>query len=203
MKELERTKRISISAVLFLLVILIAVLTFKKPQFIFEKNSAETLEKIVKQDYIISQDDLKSLEPTAYALIDIRSNYEFAKGHLTDAVNISTHDVFLEKNIYFLNLLRDEGKTAILYAEHPNMANSAWMLLYQLGYENVKVLCIETCFVDNKFQTKNVEIEKPAVNFAQVMKDAMGEQKQTDIVKTPKKVIPLPKKKKRVAEGGC
>ncbi len=206
MKELERTKRISISAVLFLLVVLIAVLTFKKPEYIFEKNSASTLEKMAAKDYILSQNDLKIMDASNYTIIDIRSNYEYAKGHITGAVNISTHDVFNGNSITFLNQLRDNNKTAILYGEHPDIANSAWMLLYQLGYENVKVLCIETSFVDNQFQTKNVDLEKPTLNFTQVMQDAMeDDKKEVEVakVKKTKKVIPVPKKKKRVPEGGC
>lgn len=205
MKELERTKRISISAVLFLLVILIAVLTFKKPEYVFEKDSATTLDKMATKDYILSQNDLKTMDASNYTIIDIRSNYEYAKGHITDAVNISPHDVFNGNSIAFLNQLRDNDKTAILYGEHPDNANNAWMLLYQLGYENVKVLCIETVFVDNQFQTKNVDLEKPAVNFAQVMQDATEVKKEVEVtkVKKPKKVIPKPKKKKRVPEGGC
>ncbi len=205
MKELERTKRISISAVLFLLVILIAVLTFKKPEYVFKKDSATTLDKMATKDYILSQNDLKTMDASSYTIIDIRSNYEYAKGHITDAVNISTHDVFNGNSIDFLNELRDNGKIAILYGEHPDNANNAWMLLYQLGYENVKVLCIETIFVDNEFQTKNVDLEKPAVNFAQVMQGAMEKEIKVEVtkVKKPKKVIPKPKKKKRVPEGGC
>ncbi len=205
MKELERTKRISISAVLFLLVILIGVLTFKKPEYVFEKNSATTLDKMATKDYILSQNDLKTMDASNYTIIDIRSNYEYAKGHITDAVNISLHDVFNGNSIAFLNQLRDNNKTAILYGKHPDNANNAWMLLYQLGYENVKVLCIETGFVDNEFQTKNVDLEKPAVNFAQVMQDATEDKKEVEVtkVKKPKKVIPKPKKKKRVPEGGC
>ena len=110
MKELERTKRISISAVLFLLIILVGFLTFKKPQFVFEKNSASTLEKIIKKDYILSLSDLDKLEASQYAVIDIRSNYEYEKGHLKDAVNISAHDVFSKSSIELLVL---EFKSAL------------------------------------------------------------------------------------------
>lgn len=203
MKELERTKRVSISAVLFLLVVVIAVLTFKKPEYVFEKSAEETLEKIVEKDYVISQNDLEQMVVADYEIIDIRSNYEYAKGHLDGAINISAINVFEEDSSSFLKELSDTGKTVILYGEHPDEANSAWMLLYQLGYENAKVLCIETSFVDNQFQIKNVDIEKPAVNYAQVMQKSMGEKEVVAKAKKPKKVITAPKKKKRVPEGGC
>ncbi len=205
MKELERTKRISISAVLFLLIILVGFLTFKKPQFVFEKNSASTLEKIIKKDYILSLSDLDKLEASQYAVIDIRSNYEYEKGHLKDAVNISAHDVFSKSSIELLDELKENGQTIILYGEHPDNANSAWMLLYQMGYDNAKILCVETGYVDKTFQIKNSPLEKPRVNFAQFM-DSAKSAKSKKIVKKEKpkkKVITVPKKKKRAPEGGC
>ncbi len=204
MKELERTKRVSISAVLFLLVVVIAVLTFKKPEYVFEKSAEETLEKIVEKDYIISQNDFEQLVETDYEIIDIRSNYEYAKGHLDGAINISTINVFEKESSSFLKEISDVSKIAILYGEHPDEANSAWMLLYQLGYENAKILCIETSFVNNQFQVKDVNLERPTVNYAKVLKSLMD--KEPVVVKEkkkPKKVITAPKKKKRVPEGGC
>lgn len=203
MKELERTKRVSISAVLFLLVVVIAVLTFKKPEYIFEKSAEETLEKIVEKDYIISQSDLENMDVSKYEIIDIRSNYEYAKGHMDNAINISSHDVFEKEINSFLKELKKAEKIAILYGDHPDRANSAWMLLYQLGYENIKVLSVETSFVNNQFQVKNVDIERPVVNYAKVLDSLMDDKPTIVEVKKPKKVITAPKKKKRVPEGGC
>ena len=204
MKELERTKRISISAVLFLLVILIGFLTFKRPKYVFEKNTASTLEKVIKKDYIVSLNDLDTMDSSKYAIIDIRSNYEYAKGHMKDAVNISSHDIFNDSSIEFLDNLKTNGQTIILYGKDPDNANTGWMLLYQLGYDNVKILCIETDYVDKTFQIKNAPLEKPNVNFAQVMASAKSKKSENLIIEKPKKkVITAPKKKKRLPEGGC
>ncbi len=206
MKELERTKRISVSAVLFLLIILIGFLTFKRPTHVFDKNSKTTLDKIVKKDYLLSMDDLDSKESSQYIIVDIRSNFEFEKGHLKNAINVSHHQVFDKDTQKLFGQLEKDGKTVVLYGEHPDAANSAWMLLYQLGYENIKILCVETDYIDNKFQIKNVSLEKPAVDYAKVMSDSKSD--KTKVVekakpKTQKKVITAPKKKKRAPEGGC
>ena len=209
MKELERTKRISVSAVLFLLIIIIGVLTFRKPKYVFENDTTITLQKIITKEYIMTQDELNSIDPSQDVLIDIRSNFEYAKGHFKDAVNISTHQVFDDSSSELLNNLKNGNKTIIIYGKNPDEADSAWMLLYQLGYENVKILCVETNYIDNKFQVKNYALEKPSVNYAQVMLLAKNSAKKSEeskkIVtkKTPKKVTPKPKKKKRVPEGGC
>ena len=109
----------------------------------------------------------------------------------------------------FFDELKKTSKTVVLYGEHPNNANSVWMLLYQMGYENVKILSVETVFVNNQFQTKNVQIEKPNVNYAQVIKDARINKSEVTKVSTPKKVnapkkvIVVKKKKKKAPEGGC
>jgi len=201
MKELEKTKRISTSAILFLLIIIIGVLTFKKPKFVFDKNSETTLNKVVTHDYILHINNLDTLK--SYTLIDIRSNYEYAKGHFKDAINISTHDVFSDNSVALLKQLKDDNQTVVLYGKNPDQANSAWMLLYQLGYDNIKILCVETNFINNKFEIKDIALEKPAVNFAEVMQSSIGDKSVVSETKKPKKVVPLPKKKKRVAEGGC
>ncbi len=203
MKELERTKRISISAVLFLLVILIGFLTFRKPEYVFQKNAESTLKELNKKDYILTMDQLKSLDASKYALIDIRNTYEYAKGHIKGAINITAHQVFNNDTKKLLQKLSTEGKTLAVYGENPDAASGAWMLLYQLGYENAKILCITANFVNNKFVTSNYDLEKPAVNFAEVIKAASATTATSEIKKPVKKVITVKKKKKRVAEGGC
>ncbi len=205
MKELEKTKRISISAVLFLLVILIGVLSFRKPKYVFEKDTATTLQKIMEGDYILTLDEFNSLDQSQYDLFDIRSNFEYSKGHFKNAVNISIHQAFEDSTTKLLRGLKNGDKTIIIYGENPDEADSVWMLLYQLGYENVKILCVETEYTESKFQIKNYDLEKPSVNYAQVMAKAQSFSGNVSEPKksAPKKVLPRPKKKKRVAEGGC
>jgi len=204
MKELEKTKRISISAVLFLLVIVIAVLAYKRPQYNFRIDTVSTLNKIAMKDYILSLDDFEKLDPSQFAIIDTRSSHEYKNGHIERAVNISSHDIFTRESMKLLNQLNNEGEAIILYGRTPDNANSAWMLLYQMGYNNVKVLCIETDYVDNVFQISSSPLEKASVNFAEVMASAKSDKASEVAVEKPKKkVITVPKKKKRAPEGGC
>ena len=88
MKELEKTRRISISAVLFLLVIIISVLTFKKPEFNFTNSSEKTLEFVANHSHILSFTDFLELDKDSYLLIDVRSSFDYSKGHMENAVNI-------------------------------------------------------------------------------------------------------------------
>lgn len=203
MKELEKTKRISISAVLFLLVILIGFITFKKPKYVFQNTAEATLQHLVDRDYVLTLNDFKTIDPADYVLIDTRSNYEYVKGHYKDAINISVHQVFNDNNTDLLNEIKDQNKTIILYSDNPDKANHAWMLLFQLGYENTNILCVTTSYVDNKFQIENYGLEKQNVDYAQIMKFIGSNDTSLNKKQVSKKVITKPKKKKRTPEGGC
>lgn len=211
MKELEKTKRISISGVLFLLVIVIAILTYKKPIYIFENNAKPTLEKLITSNYILSLDSLNTMDPTKYTLIDIRSNFEFAQGHFENATNIATNQLLEDQSIAFIHTLKNTNKTVVLYGANVDEANSAWMLLYQLGYNNTKLLSVTISFENNKFHATNYTIEQPDVNYKQVMVLAMAKPNPSTVEApkkiiekaAPKKVVPVQKKKKMAPEGGC
>ena len=214
MKELEKTKRISISAVLFLLAVTIGVLSFKKPKHVFKTNTQTTLAELVSKNYIVTAENLDSLDSNSYQLIDIRNNFEFTKGHLNGAINISIHQLLNNDSTESLERLSKE-KIIVLYGTNPKQANSAWILLFQLGYPNIKVLSSKVSYDNNQISVKDYVIEKPFANY----KDVFLSAKQVKVIKTtkkapvkkltttevsmPKKVITKPKKKKRMPEGGC
>lgn len=163
------------------------------------------LQEISTNEYLLTLNELDSLEPSHYKLIDVRSNFEYSKGSIKDAINISTNDILADDNITILDKLQEAKKTAVLYGENPDEANSAYMLLYQLGYENVKILSVQTIYSDNNFSVEKYELEKPSVNYAEVMQKLkyVPENPKPIIKKpTPKRVIPVKKKKKK-PEGGC
>lgn len=211
MKELEKTKRISISAVLFLLVIVIALLTYKRPNFNFVTSADKTLEAIIDQNQLLSMSDFEALESSSYLLVDVRNNFEYSKGHINGAVNIAINEFLENESIDLISGSIKNGKSIILYGENPDAANNAWMLLYQLGYSTMSVLSITTDYVKDNFYVKNVEVGKPALNYAATMEKAkVRPVKKVKVMVNPtpapapkKKVIPAPKKKKAPPEGGC
>jgi len=203
MKELEKTKRISISTVVFILVIVIGVLTFKQPRNVYKKTHEETLSALKALDYLVYLEDITNQNSM---IIDVRSKYEYSKSHIENAINILTEEILDNKSISFLSDLKNTGKTVILYGKNPDEANSAWMILYQLGYDNAKILNVATEHIDNKLLVKNYNLEKPITNYMDIFKTITPEKidkvKKTTS-KPTKKVIPIKKKKKRKPEGGC
>jgi rhodanese-related sulfurtransferase len=206
MKELEKTKRISIAGTLFILVILIAVLSYERPKHLYKINSAATLEKIVALDYLATLDEINNPN---FILVDVRDQIEYEKGHLENAININTSELLSDENINILNEIVEKEKFAILYGTNPNEVNGAFILLTKLGYTNVKILTAENSYLNNRLITKNVIIEQPIADIQafideSVKKASKGTNKPKVMVKKPtKKVIKVKKKKKAPAEGGC
>lgn len=204
MKELEKTKRISIAATLFILAVIIGLLTYKRPKNIYAINTKDTLEKITSENYYITLEELKSPD---YVLIDIRNQYEFEKGHLENAINIYAAEILSEDNSKVFDELKESKKTAVLYGNNPQEVNAPFLILYQLGYNNIKLLAIENSYLQNKLISKNVVIEKSEADVTAFINESVKKSNTVETVKVvvapPKKVITVEKKKKAAAEGGC
>ena len=203
MKELEKTKRISIATVLFILVVLIAVLSYKRPKHIYSINAPNTLEKIERADYFVS---LNEINKTEYLLIDIRNQFEFEKGHLENAINIYAPEILNKQNSEIFDQFKEDNKTVILYGTNPDEVIAPYLLLYQLGNNNIKILTAEISYSQNKLITKNVEIEKSLADVNAFINKSVKKaavKPKPKFKPKPKKVIPVKKKKKRAPEGGC
>ena len=205
MKELEKTRRISISVVLFILVIIIALLAYERPKHIYAENTASTLTKLLTKDYFV---DLSEISQPNFILIDIRNQFEFDKGHIEGAVNINAIELLNEKNSNIFKELEEGNKTAVLYGNNPDEANTAFILLYQLGYKNIKILSIDISYSQNKLITKSSNIEQSVSDINAFIdesrkKASLTSKPKSEVIKPLKKVVPLKKKKKMPAEGGC
>jgi len=203
MKELEKTKRISIAAVLVILIIIIALLAYERPKHLYSVNTQDTLGMILNNDFFINLDETNNPE---FVLVDIRNKVEFEKGHLENAINIHTPDLLNETNTKVFKELKKNNKTAILYGNNPTEANTPFMILHQLGYLS-KILLVESSYVQNKLIIKNSEIGKNKADInafiLESQKKAAVKPKPKPKKKTPKKIIPVKKKKKMPVEGGC
>jgi len=206
MKELEKTKRISIAVTLFILVVLIGVLSFKRPKNLYYFNTAETLQQLASEDLFISLTDISNPD---YVLVDVRKSYDFDRGHLENAVNISSSDILEESNINVFKELQTNNKTIVLYGKNPEEAIAPFMILYQLGYTNLKVLPIENSYNQNSLETKLVEVEKYDNDIKTFIAESVKKATELSVQKVipppppPRKIITVEKKKKAPAEGGC
>lgn len=169
MKELEKTQRLSIASVLVILLVLIGLISYKKPKQIYDINSKSTLEKVISNDYFIGFD---KIDTPSFVLIDIRNPNEFDRGHLENAVNIYAPELLNDANSDFFKELQMTDKTIVLYGNNPNETISPFMLLHQLGYKNCKILTIENSYFENKLITKNSDIELLTIDINAFIKES-------------------------------
>lgn len=208
MKELEKTKRISIATTLFILAVLIGFLTYKRPKNTYPSSTKNTLEKITDHNYFININDINNKN---ILLIDTRGAFEFEKGSIENAINIHTPDFLNDENLELFKEAKEADKAIVLFGKNPEEVNLPFLLLYQLGFDNLKLLKVELAYYQNKLIVKNnvVEISKadvPAFINESVKKQAEALKKVRIVVKpkiVPKKVITVKKKKKMPMEGGC
>lgn len=205
MKELEKVKRISIASTLFILVILIGVLTYERPKNMYALNSKSTLEKLSTTDYLIS---IHQIDYDTDVLIDVRSQFEFEKGHLENAINMASPEILTDENQSILNEIKDSKKTIVIYGKNAEEANIPFLILYQLGFDNIKLLTVELDYLKNKLVTTDGDIEKPVTDIKAFIDESVENLEGADALmnvqnNVPKKIITVKKKKKRAAEGGC
>jgi rhodanese-related sulfurtransferase len=206
MKELEKVKRISIVSTLFILVILVGVLTFERPKNTYEVDTVTTLEKLVDNDNFVS---IEEIDDSNMVLIDVRSPFEYNKGYLANAINMHGVEILNDDNQTILNDIKDSNKVALLYGQNPEEANIPFTILYQLGFDNLKLLAANINYAQNKILTTPSIIEKPEGDIKAYIDESVkkAQAASTKVVKqvkpAPKKVITVKKKKKRPVEGGC
>jgi len=119
-----------------------------------------------------------------------------------------TPDILNDQNTDVFKKLKEDNTTAVLYGTNPDEVLEPYMLLYQLGYQNLKILTVENSYNKNKLITKNVAIEKSVADVnafinESIKKAQVKPKSKPKKIVPAKKVLPVKKKKKMPTEGGC
>lgn len=212
MRELLRTQRITIAVAAFVLVIIVGLITLRSPDFVYQVDPDQVILAIEDEiEYeIVPEDAVQLYEDASFAFVDVRSPYEFEKGHLPNAINIPLPDLLDKENTNFFTDMASQQMSVIIYGEGQLDANKAWMLLYQIGFTNCKQLLGGYTYLKTHNPSfyrlpKNPEyfVEDAERDFASIM-ESMAASGGSVVKKSgPKKITPVRKKKKSVAEGGC
>jgi sulfur-carrier protein adenylyltransferase/sulfurtransferase len=143
-------------------------------------------------------------------LIDVRSQDDFEKYSLPDAINIPVTELLSDK---YTDILNQDAKMNIFYSNGTITANEAWMITRQLGYKNNFVLegglnyWFEAILNPQKPESTSPDEEFAKYDFRMSAGKALGGgiAVQTNKTQTPSSSKPAlqtgPKKKK--ASGGC
>ena len=200
--------------VTFILVIVIGLLTLNWPDLKYQRSLDETVEAIMLEEDVVYPEDFVMVveyEEPGYAIIDLRNPYDYINGHIIGAINMPVNSILDKENIKAFNQYAADSVTVVLYGKDQLEANGPWMILKQMGFDNIKVLMGGYHY----FTTGPLDIydmpeipaylvEEPAYDFYTIMEemgsaeyDAGSGDVQTEVI------IPTRKKKASVVEGGC
>ncbi len=204
----KRNSKIKTVGALVTIVLVSLIFTqCNRPASSYTKSAEAILKMIDSTNYSVSLDLVKNED---FALIDVRSPYEYEKGHIEGAVNVFSPELLDPENQRVLNVYSEEGKTLLLYGNDPVDTLPVFMTLNQLGVGPVKILESRNYFEEDKFVTIETQIEKPTPDVAEFIRSSVSEAAQANnhaakkvSPPPPKKVAPQKKKKKKMPEGGC
>ncbi len=138
-------KRTIITVVIFIVIIVAGLLTVSNPHLKYVLSPQQTVELVAWEEDIFLPYELEDIFSGANdttILVDIRDRFEFGKGHIPGAENISANILLQKDNIRRLKKLEKDGMTIVIYSDDQLKANGPWMVFQQLGFENVKILKI-------------------------------------------------------------
>lgn len=212
MKELTRTRRLTVASVLFVIVIIIGLVTLRKPDFEYQITNEIMLEEVYNIDNEMLPDEAMEIlayEDSSFIFVDLRNPWEFNKGYLGNAINIPVSDILEEESISFYHQMAKDSVTIILYANDQREATGPWMLLKQLGINNMKILLGGYEYIANEEidyydmpEIPEYFVEEPMMDFAAFM-ETIGSQEINEPEQEKKVIQPVKRKKKVISEGGC
>ncbi len=179
--EFTKTNWITFGVVAILIVLVLGFIFMKTEKYTFNTPLDKELSEIEIASFQVSPQTVAQAilkKDKSIILVDVRNPFDFAKGHLPEAKNIYRVDLMNDENMDFFLALKENNKKAILYGSSASDANVPFMILKQMGIENISYLAVgfddlktgnwaEMAANPSKFND-----ETAVVDFAQFISDA-------------------------------
>ncbi|MCF6170031.1 MAG: rhodanese-like domain-containing protein [Bacteroidales bacterium] len=204
-------KRTAVTLVLFAIVIVVGLFTMANPRLKYAQTPGETLKMLRNDAGLFFPHQLVGVlegNNDTVMLIDLRNAFEFGRGSIQHAENISAVELLSEENIDRLEQLKSNGITVVVFADNQLEANGPWMLLRQLGFDNIMVLAGGYDYYKKRQGNLSGTAENDTYllgtadyNFAEIASGTIAAGKSEDASKSGLSI--KRKRKPAVAEGGC
>ena len=187
---------LSLLGVAVILVVLAFILRPNAPQY--QIGASESLKWMNQPQMEVAIDNIGGKQ-----LIDIRPVDLFLQGHAENAINISVRNLLDQESVNLFDELRANGKEAIIYGSDELQATAPWLLLQQLGYQNIKILK-GGYSSEQKFKapalssTETMQLDIEAIHLNSQPIEVLSVKPET---KKSEAVIPV--RKKGTSGGGC
>lgn len=200
--------------VIFVLIIVFGLLGINWPDLTYKRSLEETSATLIDNRDIMYPEDLVGIiemEDPAYRIIDIRNPYEYIKGHIKSAENLPSNSLLDKDMLSKLEQYAADSLIVVLYGQDQLEANGPWLILKQMGFDNLRVLLggygYFTTGPLDIYEMPEVPayfVEEPAYDFMGIMEEMGSATPQSTAAETETEVvIPVRRKKETVVEGGC
>ena len=215
--EFTKTNWITFGVIAALIVLVLSFIFLKTDKYTFKTPLNKELTEIKVASFQVSPQTVANAilnKDKSIILVDVRSQFDFAKGHLPEAKNIYKVNLMDDSNMDFFATLKETNKKVILYGGSASEANVPFMILKQMGIENISYLAVGyddlkagnwTEITANK---SNFNDETAVVDFAKFISDAnkSSNKVNTTVAKptvSKPKVIVKPVKSEAAKDEGC
>jgi rhodanese-related sulfurtransferase len=213
MDELNKTNRLTIAVIGIVLVLIIGLVTLRRPDIKYSLTPAESLALLNDPSQVITPEQATALLKDSSGktiFIDVRNSIAFNRGHIKNAVNIPVREMFAKKSRAIFHDIEKAGQTAVLYGESQQQANGPWLLLRQTGFKNVILFTgsfaqIDMTTADSLTRLLPQLSETPLIDTAAlkaITAPAAVGKDASQAGKTEKKSV-APVKKATTSGGGC
>lgn len=204
--------RLRLTAV-FLGLGLVIALVPESTTFKTKLTASELLDEIQSGSEMVIPDQLADWiiqKDPSIQLIDVRPQSEYEQFHLDNAINIPFNSILEESHVDYLD---QDIKMNIFYSNGSTLAQKAWVLTRQLGYENNYVLQgglnYWTEAILNPSPPSDLQSDDEIAKYqfrrgaAQFFGGNLQKANDTENSKKSSKPKIIRRKKKKAPEGGC
>jgi rhodanese-related sulfurtransferase len=210
MNELKKTNRLTIVVVAFVLVIVVGLITLRRPDVTYELSAAESLKLLNDPAISITPDQATARmkeNSGKTVFVDVRNSVAYDRGHVENSVNIPVRELFGSKSKSVFRHLEKSGQVAILYGETPQQASSAWLMLKQTGFKSIlrytgSYVQLDMAHADSLTKLLPQLSETPLIDTAALKAISAPVGTDKPAVKVEKKTV-APVKKSGSSGGGC
>jgi rhodanese-related sulfurtransferase len=211
MKELSRTNRLTIVVVAFVVLLVIGLITIRRPGVTYSLTASQSLALLSQSDNTVPVSQLSAFanEKGKYTFVDIRQPNDYTVNHLKDAINFPLRDLYSKQAKNFFSDLKKAGQTAVLYGYSAQDAASAWYLLKQTGFDNIKYLDGTAPFTNTlpadsaQLLIKNSEISTIDTAFLNNLRNQLNPGGKTETEQAAPKKKTVVTKPSGSSGGGC
>jgi rhodanese-related sulfurtransferase len=210
MEELNKTNRLTIIVVAFVLVIIVGLITLRRPDVKYTLTPTESLKLLNNPAFVVTPEQVSALLTDSAGktiFIDVRNSIAYERGHLKSAVNIPVRELFSKKSKSMFHDIEKAGQTAVIYGETQQQANGSWLMLMQTGFKNILLFTgsyaqLDIIHADSLTRLLPQLSETPIIDTAALRAMSAPVSGTNQEAKTEKKAV-VPVKKSGSSGGGC